>query len=248
MKKILSTLCSMILLLSFSTPTFASDTENSTNSDLQQQSQKEDANDPAKLDVKIPDKVETVSVRDIVPAKYFEAVKGKYKSKEEILKATGFTLEKSVKPSTVQLSEGAMTVDDLDEYAALLTYYSDSANQNFKVSSIQPTAVESHSNTDTVWGDGLAAGKNLSWIEATVYYNRDSATRNITKVTGSTSTLLGFHPGNSWAHDRVATDNSASLKGRAGNIQIKGTRTLSIIIGGIGDITSRSESYFMGLG
>lgn len=39
----------MILLLSFSTPTFASDTENSTNSDLQQQSQSVDANDPAKI-------------------------------------------------------------------------------------------------------------------------------------------------------------------------------------------------------
>lgn len=48
-KKFLSTLCSMILLLSFSTPTFASDTENSTNSDLQQQSQSVDANDPAKI-------------------------------------------------------------------------------------------------------------------------------------------------------------------------------------------------------
>lgn len=48
-EKFLSTLCSMILLLSFSTPTFASDTENSTNSDLQQQSQSVDANDPAKI-------------------------------------------------------------------------------------------------------------------------------------------------------------------------------------------------------
>ncbi|WP_025692049.1 hypothetical protein [Paenibacillus zanthoxyli] len=121
-------------------------------------------------DVKIPDGVETVSVRDIVPAEYFEAVKGKYKSKEEILKATGFTLEKSEKASTVQFSQGATTVDDLDEYAALLTYYSDSANQNFKVSSFQANAVEGSSNTATVWGDGLAAGSNLSWISATVYH------------------------------------------------------------------------------
>lgn len=50
LKKFLSTLCSMILLLSFSTAAFAaSDTENPTNSDLQQRSQSVDANDPAKL-------------------------------------------------------------------------------------------------------------------------------------------------------------------------------------------------------
>ncbi len=81
-----------------------------------------------------------------------------------------------------------------------------------------------------------------------MYYNRDSVTGNILKVTGSTSSLLGFHPGNSWTHDRVATENSASFAGRSGNIQIQGTRTLSIIAGGIGDFISKSESYFMGLG
>jgi|GEM_PF-6690549 len=199
-------------------------------------------------DVKISAEVETVSVRDIVPEAYFEKVKGKYQSKEEILKATGFTVEKTESASTVQLNKGATTVDDLDEYAALLTYYSDIANQSFKASSApQARAAAAGSNTATVWGDGLAAGANLSWITATVYYDRNSS-GNITKVTGSSSSLQGFHPGNSWSHDAVATNNSASFSGKSGSIYIKGTRTLSIITGGIGDIVSKPQSFFMGLG
>lgn len=198
--------------------------------------------------VKISADVETVSVRDIVPEKYFEEVKGKYKSKEEILKATGFTVEKTENARTVQLNNGATTVDDLDEYAALLTYYSDIANQSFKASSaLQAQLAKADSNTATVWGDGLAAGANLSWIKATVYYDRNSS-GNITKVTGSTSSLLGFHPGNSWSHDEVATNKSASLSGKSGSISIKGTRTLSIISGGIGEIVSKSQSFYMSLG
>lgn len=199
-------------------------------------------------EVNIPAEVETVSVRDIVPSEYFEAVEGKYKSKEEILKATGYKVEKTEAASTMEFSQGAMTVNDLDEYAALLTYYSDNANKNSDASSFQARVItEPDSDTETVWGDGLAGGANLSWISASVYYQRNSMNGNIVNITGTSSTLLGFHPGNSWTHDNYATINSAYLQGTTGHIYIKGTRTLSIIIEGIGNIVSKQESYFMGL-
>jgi hypothetical protein len=104
----------------------------------------------------------------------------------------------------------------------------------------------SDSNTATVWGDGLALGANLSWISATVNYDRNSS-GNIVEITDSTSSLLGFHPGVAWSHDAVLTKYSANIGGKTGNIQIKGTKTLTIILGGITDFSTKDESYFMGL-
>ncbi|MGG4092078.1 hypothetical protein [Paenibacillus lautus] len=208
-------------------------------------------------DVIVPAEVDTISVRDVIPAEYFEAAKGKYQSKEDILKDTGFTPVKTGRASTMQYDNGAIIVNDLDEYAALLTYYSDNnnqtiaSNQTFEGSSnqISPMAIVTDSVTQTVWGDGLAAGANLSWISATVSFNRhDSAGNwNIVSVTDSSSSLLGFHPGNSWQHDRAATNATANVNGRTAQIIIKGVRTLSIIGGGgIGEeIISRPQSFSM---
>jgi hypothetical protein len=197
--------------------------------------------------VNISAEAQTVSVHDIVPTEYFEAVKGKYKTKEEIREATGFTSQSSVAAKSTQSNEGAIIVDDLDEYAALLTYYSDTtANQNINSPSISLFANTPDSNTATVWGDGLAVGANLSWIEATVFYERNSS-NNITKITDTTSALKGFHPGTSWFHNNILTKNSATFYGNTAAIMITGTLNLNIIVDGIGTIQTKQVSHYMAL-
>ncbi|WP_147273864.1 hypothetical protein [Fontibacillus phaseoli] len=105
-------------------------------------------------------RVETVSVRDIVPEEYFASVAGKYQSKEEVQEATGFENVKSEKISKMQFENGAIIVKSFDEYAALLQYYSDFEKQqaNDNQRSFSPTAIVNDYTEKTIWGDGLAGG------------------------------------------------------------------------------------------
>ncbi|MNE26958.1 hypothetical protein D3C80_1203480 [compost metagenome] len=157
---------------------------------------------------------------------------------------------KSEKISKMQFDNGAIIVNDLDEYAALLQYYSDLEKQqvNNNQRSFSPTAIVTDYTEQTIWGDGLAGGgANLSWITGIVQYERYDKSGNyaLISVTDTDSLLKGFHPGNSWQHSSAKTTYGIDSGGRSGWAWIRGTRTLSIIWEGIGDIITRSEEYYM---
>lgn len=210
-------------------------------------------------------KSETKSVIDIVPSEYITATKGKYDSVEDILDATGFKQAKTGNADNMQFDNGAITVNSLDEYAAVLSYYSDLENvinptplpvsprssyalENRAMAtdfSVASTGSYTHVAEKTIWGDGLAAGANLSWITGVVKMTKDSATGNILEITETDSTLNDFHPGNSWRHSTTKTTHGIYSDKKSGWANIVGDRTLSIIFEGIGQIHTKEESYSM---
>ncbi|MCG7407396.1 hypothetical protein MH117_08180 [Paenibacillus sp. ACRRX] len=158
--------------------------------------------------------------------------------------ATGF---KSVK-SNITSDNGAIIVNNLDELAALLSYYADLENSaNNSHPPISPFAPSSYTTVveQTIWGDGLAAGANLSWITGVVKLKKDSDTNKILEIVETGSSLEGFHPGNSWVHNSAKTSYGIDSNKKSGWATIAGTRTLYVIIGGIGNLFSKSESYNM---
>ncbi|MNO27781.1 hypothetical protein D3C76_176620 [compost metagenome] len=193
--------------------------------------------------------VETVSVRDVVPEKYFELVKGKYQSEEALLDATGFIKVKSEKASNMQFDNGAIIVKNSEEYAALLQYYSDMEKQvHVNQLSISPLAISNDYDEQTIWGDGLAGGGlNLSWITGIVNFKRHDKSGNyaIVEVTATDSVLHGFHPGNFWEHSEAKTTYGINSGGLSGWAWIRGDRTLSIIKEGIGEVFTKPEAYYM---
>ena len=194
--------------------------------------------------------VKTVSIFDVVPEDYFVAVKGKYQSKEEVQNATGFKSVRSDITSMMHFDNGfdngAIIVNNLDEFAALLSYYADlekrANNSHLSISSgdTYTTVVEK-----TIWGDGLAAGANLSWITGSVKLKKDYDTGKILEVMETDSSLKGFHPGNSWKHSSASTNYGINSNKLSGWATIVGDRTLAIINGGIGHIYTKQESYNM---
>lgn len=194
----------------------------------------------------------TISIYDVVPQDYFVAVKGKYHSKEEVQNATGF---KSVKSNITSMNfdnsfdNGAIIVNNLDELAALLSYYADLEKQvNNSLLSVSPAAATGDYITTyekTIWGDGLAGGANLSWITGSVKLKKQDNTHKIISVLDTDSTLHGFHPGNSWKHSAAKTTYGIASDRYTGWATIVGDRTLSIIKDGIGDIFTKQESYNM---
>ncbi|CAM4397627.1 hypothetical protein U9M73_17145 [Paenibacillus phoenicis] len=115
-----------------------------------------------KSDVSNNASLQTVSVRDIVPSKYFESVKGKFHSKKAVLEATGFKRVTSKKLSDMKFENGAIIVNSFDEYAALLQYYADLEkmyNNSNILNSVSPTATYTDYSEQTIWGDGLGGGE-----------------------------------------------------------------------------------------
>ncbi|EES74448.1 hypothetical protein POTG_00728 [Paenibacillus sp. oral taxon 786 str. D14] len=204
-----------------------------------------------KSDVSNNASLQTVSVRDIVPSKYFESVKGKFHSKEAVLEATGFKRVTSKKLSDMKFENGAIIVNSFDEYAALLQYYADLEKMynNLNIlNSVSPTATYTDYSEQTIWGDGLGGGgTNLSWIVGIVQFERHdkSGDYKIVKVTDTDSVLRGFHPGNSWEHSDARTTYGINSGGLSGWAWIRGDRTLSIIWEGVGDVITKAEAYYM---
>ncbi|MGI2295650.1 hypothetical protein [Paenibacillus sp. GXUN7292] len=243
-KKIISLFFSLVLIFSLASSSFA-DSESITQ-------------DKSTIDMK------TVSVFDVVPQEYIDAVKGKFQSKEEVLNATGFKSEKSNITTSMMkfdsgFDNGAIIVDNLDEYAALLSYYADlGKSTNNSPLSISPSSANNTSAlnntssstytdvaTKTIWGDGLAFGANLSWITGSVKIKKDSSTHEYLEILETGSSLHGFHPGNSWTHVPARTSHGINSDKKTGWARIAGDRTLTIIVKGIGEITTLPESHYM---
>lgn len=80
----------------------------------------------------------------------------------------------------------------------------------------------------------------LSWMYS--YVTATSVKGKITS-TSTDSTLLGFHPGNSWGHKAGASSVTLDSDKTGGYANIVGVLTLSIIIEGIGDIISKTLTH-----
>lgn len=203
----------------------------------------------------------TISVNDIVPKAYLSAVKGNFKSQKEIEEATGFKNVKKRKIAPFNkidngaVDNGVIVVNNLDEYAALLTYYNDL--QSITASKLASTDNNSLSNNlnstisiastytttaeKTVWDDPMG----FSWIKAYVTMTKNSSTGVISGSPTTDSQLYGFHPGNSWSHSSTRSSVTLNSKKTGGSATIVGDRTLSIIFEGIGNIVTKQETYYM---
>ncbi|WP_374016290.1 hypothetical protein ABU162_18435 [Paenibacillus thiaminolyticus] len=205
---------------------------------------------PAKDSVSLSQ--QQISVRDIVPAEYFAKFAGKFNSSVEVDQATGFS---SAEPAQNKLhssnngNNGAIIVNSVDEYAALLNYYNDLASpQNATIVETQKTnPVQTFADYDTrivtyekTWND-----QKVSWMKAYVIAEVSNKDDKIIGRPKTDSGLYGFHPGQSWEHNSTKSHAVVNSDRTGGYANIYGDLSLYIIFEGIGKVTTKElYKYF----
>ncbi|NKI24722.1 hypothetical protein HFN20_26580 [Paenibacillus dendritiformis] len=189
-----------------------------------------------------------VSVRDIVPPEYFTKYAGKFDSALEVDRATGFSAAAPKQEVNKLHSQdnGAIIVNSLDEYAALLNYFNDlTAPQNATIVETQKTnPVQTFSETRTVIHETTWNDQKVSWMKAYVIaeYDRDD------KIVGTPKTdsgLYGVHPGQSWEHNDKKSHAIVNDKKTGGHANIYGDLSYYLIFEGIGKLITKELYKFM---
>lgn len=184
------------------------------------------------------------SVRDLVPTEYFAKNAGKFSSYAEVEQATGFT--RGGEPQLLSdVGTKSIKIDSIDEYAALLNYFSEFSTHNTPMQVQNTTTIETMANGDyTKTHESKFYDYGVWWMKAFVIatYNKDD------KIIGTPTTdsgLYGFHPMNSYKHSSSRSTVNINSKKTGGSAQVKGDLTLRIEVGGIGDIVTREIEHDM---
>ncbi|WP_197259123.1 hypothetical protein [Paenibacillus dendritiformis] len=194
-----------------------------------------------------------VSVRDIVPSEYLSKYAGKFSSYAEVNKETGYSAAAQTN-STNKLhssNNGAIIVNSVDEYAALLNYFNDLTalpQQNATVVEYQQTnPVQTFADSGTrtkifeeTWND-----LGISWMKAFVIAEVSNKDDKIIGTPKTDSGYYGFHPGTSWEHNDKKSHAVVNDDRTGGHANIYGDLTLHIIVEGIGKIMTKELYKFM---
>ncbi|EJW13987.1 hypothetical protein OB446_027300 [Paenibacillus alvei] len=185
-----------------------------------------------------------VTVRDIVPTEYFAKYAGKFSTYAEVEQATGFT--RGGEPQLLSdVGTNSIKINSVDEYAALLNYFSEFSTHNTSMQVQNTTTIEiladgEYTKTDESkfydWG--------VWWMKAFVIAKYDKNDKVIGTPT-TDSGLYGFHPMNTYKHSSNKSTVQINSKKTGGSAQIKGDLTVRIEVGGVGDILTKEIEHDM---
>lgn len=184
------------------------------------------------------------TVRDIVPTEYFAKYAGEFSTYAEVEQATGFT--RGGEPQLLSdVGANSIKINSVDEYAALLNYFSEFSTHNASMQVQNTTTIETLANGEyTKTDESKFYDYGVWWMKAFVIAKYDKNDKVIGTPT-TDSGLYGFHPMNSYKHSSNKSTVQINSKKTGGSAQIKGDLTLRIEVGGIGDIVTKEIEHDM---